>query len=100
MSSQTGWYTFAALPPARSYYAYWERRLFAAVSSMVVSGLQAFHARLAACTPVGQAANTGMPRQVEAGEDGDGSHLGKPPLFRVRAAEARLSWFWFGTCLA
>lgn len=65
----------AHAPGPHSYYAYWERRLFGAVSSMVVSGLQAFHTRLAACRPAGPA--------EEAGSDADSSQPGKPPLFRV-----------------
>lgn len=69
-----------------SYYAYWERRLFAAVSAMVVSGLQAFHARLAACRPTGAPASSGLLGQPEEVVEDDGSgQAGKPPLFRVSA---------------
>ncbi|PRW56454.1 flagellar inner arm dynein 1 heavy chain alpha [Chlorella sorokiniana] len=65
-------------PRLAGYYAYWERRLFGAVSSMVVSGLQAFHTRLAACRASGEA--------TEAAGNADSSQPGKPPLFRVSLA--------------
>ncbi|KAI7844971.1 hypothetical protein COHA_001338 [Chlorella ohadii] len=73
-------------PCLAGYYAYWERRLYGAVSSMVVSGLQAFHTRLAACRPPLSQANSLLGQAVEAGDDGDDSKFGKPPLFRLSLA--------------
>ena len=76
-------------PPPCSYYAYWERRLFAAVSAMVVSGLQAFQACMAACrpsrAPAGGATGGLLDQPEEVAEDGSGGQAGKPPLFRVSA---------------
>ena len=73
------------------YYAYWERRLFSAVNSMVVSGLQAFQARLQACRPP---QDTGLDTEPCGGGGGGGSQAGgssqagagRPPLFRVALA--------------
>ena len=59
-------------PPCHRYYAYWERRLFSAVNSMVVSGLQALHARMQACRGGGQ-------QEAADAESGQPSK----PLFRV-----------------
>ena len=63
-----------------SYYAYWERRLFSAVCSMVVSALQALTERMQACRVHG-----GVPRE---GDDAESVGTApKLPLFRVRACD-------------
>ena len=77
-----------ALLPPRRYYAYWERRLFSAVNSMVVSGLQAFQARLHACRPPQEAGLDAEPGgSGNGGSSGGGSSpAGRPPLFRAALA--------------
>lgn len=42
-------------PPPAAYYAYWERRVFAAVNSMVLGALDAVQKRLEACAAGGRA---------------------------------------------
>ncbi len=61
---------------------------------MVVSGLQAFHTRLAACRPPLSQANSLLGQAVEAGDDGDDSKFGKPPLFRVRSMLPLPGWIY------
>ena len=61
------------------YYAYWERRLFGAVTAMVVSALAALQARLHACRTAA-AAPGGLLGSEAADEDAPPP---PPPLFRV-----------------
>eukprot|EP00965_Chrysotila_dentata_P031695 1057292-Pleurochrysis_carterae.AAC.1 len=75
-----------ASPVLRSYYAYWEREIYAALTRMVVRALTACYKMLASHEPTADAAtDTAADADAKSPDGADGTVVSRPPLFRVGA---------------